>query len=142
VATQHKRSRRGSFVAAVLLILGAACGFEWWRSQSNFTSLRCGGFVAMTAEGKVCLLYSTASTTPIDTGLHSVRYDKAQKDAVIIRWPMFDFGWTTDPVRNESKLSVVAPLWFLAALCALPTAWWHLRGRRAASIADEMEQRH
>jgi len=142
VGTDRKRSRRGSFVAAVLLILSAASAFEWWRSQSNFTSLRCGGFVAMTAEGSICLLYSTASATPIDTGLHSVRYDKAQKDAVIIRWPMFDYGWTTDPVRHESKLSVVAPLWFLAAACFVPAAWWQIRGRRAAGIADEMEQRH
>ena len=37
------------------------------------------------------------------------------------------------------KLTVVAPLWFVAALFATPAAWWLFRGRHSARLADEMD---
>ena len=127
-------------LAALFLLLCGGAVFEWWRSQSNFTTARWGGFAAMTAEGKLCVLHSNTPTTgPDRSGVHTVPYHKAGKDAVIVQWPTFGYSWPTDPVRNESKLTVVAPLWFVAALCALQPLWWLKRGRHAARIADEME---
>jgi hypothetical protein len=140
VGTHRKRSRRGAFFALVLLVLSAGCGYEWWRSQSNFTTLRVGGFAVMTAEGKVCLLHTDAAPAGQNRdGFHSVPYDRASKTAAIIQWPTFGYSWPTDPAQRESKLTVVAPLWCVAGVLALPSAWWVLRGRKDAALADEMD---
>ena len=140
MGTHRTRSRRGAFTALVLFLLSAGCGYEWWRSQSNFTTLRCGGFAVMTAEGKVCVLHTDAAATgPGHDGLHSVAYDRASKTAAIIQWPTFGYSRTTDPAHGETKLTAVAPLWCVAGVLALPPAWWVMRGRKDASIADEMD---
>jgi hypothetical protein len=138
VAIQRKRSRRGAILVLILMLLSAASVVEWWRSQANFTSARWAGFVAMTAEGKICLLHSSNQPAkPVLVGFHSVPYNRADADGIIIRWPMFDYGWTTD-ARGDSRISLVMPLWVVAMLFALPTAWWFGRGREAARLADEM----
>ena len=94
----------------------------------------------MTAQGKVCLLHTDAAPSgPDRTGLHTVPYNQGSRDATIVRWPNFGYTRTSDPVTRENKLTVVAPLWSVAALCALPPVWWLLRGRHDASIADEMD---
>jgi hypothetical protein len=140
VGHYRTRSRRGRFFALVLLLVSAGSGYECWRSYANFSSLRWGGFVAMTAEGKICLLHSsTLPAGPVRNGVHTVPIDHADKNAMIIKWPMFDYGWTTDPVRGETRLSVVTPLWVLALLFAAPAVWWLARGRHEASLADEMD---
>ena len=139
MATQRPRSTRGAFLTLVCVILCAGAGFEWWRSQSNFTTLRWRGFAAMTAEGKLCLLYSNAPTTPSDrAGVHSVPYARTGKNAAIIQWPLFGYSWPTNPTTGESKLTAVAPLWFVGGLLALHPLWWLTRGRHQASLADEM----
>lgn len=127
-------------MAALFLLLACGSAVQWRRSQSNFDSLRWRGFVLMTAEGKLCLLHSSAAPDgPTRTGLHTVPYDPAAKGTTIVRWPRFGYSWPTDPARGESKLTLVAPLWFVGAMCALPPVWWVLRGRHAARIADEMD---
>ena len=37
------------------------------------------------------------------------------------------------------RLTVVAPRWFVSALFAAPAAWWLLKGRHSARLADEMD---
>lgn len=94
----------------------------------------------MSAEGKICVLHSNTPTTgPDRSGFHTVAVDRANKDAVIIQWPNFGYSWPTNPSNNERKLTVVAPLWFVAALCALPPLWWQTRGRHQARVADQMD---
>ena len=140
MGTSRQRSRRGALYAVLFFLLSCGAAFQWWRSQTNFDSVRFRGFVAMTAEGKLCLLHSDAAPTgPERGGFHTVAYNRADKAATIIQWPNFGFSWPTDPVRHESKLTVVAPLWFVSALCAVPGAWWLFRGRENARIADEMD---
>ena len=140
MGTHRRRSTRGALVAAVCLIVCAGAAFEWWRSQTNFTMLRWRGFAAMTAEGKLCLLHSNTPTTgPDRTGLHSVPHSKTGRNATIIQWPTFGYSWPTDPSSGERKLTVVSPLWFVAAVFALQPMWWFTRGRQAAGIADEMD---
>ena len=140
MGNKRPRSRRGAAFAAFFLLLSVGCGVQWWRSQSQFDSFRWRGFVLMTAQGKACLLHTSAAPTgPDRTGLHTVAYDRTKKATTIIQWPNFGYSWPTDPARGESKLTVVAPLWFLGAVFALPPAWWLLRGRHAARLADEMD---
>jgi hypothetical protein len=140
VGPQRQRSRRNNLIAFVCLLLAAGSAFEWWRSQANFSSLRFGGFSMMSAQGKVCLLHSnrTSVGTPHD-GFHTVPYDRGDKAPTIVQWPLFGFSWPTDPATGESKLTAVAPLWFVAGAFALHPAWWLTRGRRSAGIADEMD---
>ena len=140
MAPQRQRSRRGACIAATFLVLCAGAVLQSWRSRSNFDSLRWAGFVVMTAQGKVCLLHSDAAPDgPVRTGLHTVAYDDPARAGAIVRWPNFGYSWPTDPVRRESKLTLVAPLWFVAGLCALPPAWWLVRGRHSARLADDMD---
>ena len=127
-------------IAAVFLLLGCGALVQWRRSYTHFDSLRWRGLVVMTAEGKLCLLHSDAAPDgPSRTGLHTVPYNPADKGSTIIRWPNWSFSRSTDLVRGEKKLTIVSPLWFVAAVCALPPLWWMTRGRQAARIADEMD---
>jgi hypothetical protein len=140
VGTHLRRSTRGGLFALLCLLVCAGAGFEWWRSQTNFTSLRWRGFAAMTAEGKMCLLHSNTPTTdPERNGLHTVPYSRTGRNATIVQWPNFGFSWPTDPASGERKLTVVSPLWFVAGLFALHPLWWVTRGKQAAALADEME---
>ena len=140
MGTTRTRSVRGGALALFFLLLAAGSAFEWWRSQTNFTTLRWRGFALMTAEGKVCLLHSTAAPTgPDRTGFHTVPYDRTARGATIIQWPKFGYSWPTDPASGDSKLTLVAPLWLVAAVFSLHPLWWSSRGRHAASLADEMD---
>jgi hypothetical protein len=128
-------------IAALCLLVAVGAGFMAWRSKANFDSFRWGGvgLVVMTSQGKVCLLHtSSAPTGPDRTGLHTVPFD-ATRSGTIIQWPTFGYSWPTNPATGESKLTVVAPLWFVAALFATPAAWWLFRGRHSARLADEMD---
>lgn len=137
---KRPRSRRGAAAAAFFVLLSIACGVQWWRSQSRFDSYRWRGFVLMTAQGKMCFLHSTAAPdAAARAGLHTVPHDRSKKATTIIQWPNFGYSWPTDPLRGERKLTVVAPLWFVAAVFALHPAWWFTRGRHAARVADEMD---
>ena len=136
----HKRSRRAAFFAVICLLLAVGSVYEWQRSQASFDTLRWGGFVAMAAEGKLCLLHTDAAPSgPDRSGFHSVPYNTSKKDAVIVQWPNFGHTWTTDPRTGETKFTLVAPLWFVAMLFTFPTVWWFLRGRHSARLADEMD---
>ena len=80
MAAPRQRSRRNVTLTLLCLLLAAAAGFEWWRSQDSFSSLRFGGFSAMTTQGKLCLLYS--NRTPVGTQrsvFHTVPYNTAGK---------------------------------------------------------------
>ena len=137
--SSRQRSRRGAVIAAVCLILACGALFQWRRSHTHFDSLRWRGLACMTAEGKLCLLYSdSVPEGPARNGLNTVPYHQANK-GTIIKWPNWGFSSSTDVVRGEYRLTVVSPLWFVATLGALPTAWWFVRGRHAARLADEMD---
>jgi hypothetical protein len=126
-------------IAVACLLIAGAAGFMWWRSKANFDSFRWNGLVVMTSQGKVCLLHtSSAATGPDRTGLHTVPFDPT-RSGTIIQWPTFGYSWPTNPANGESKLTVVAPLWFVGALFATPAAWWLLKGRHSARLADEMD---
>lgn len=140
VGTSRQRSRRGAAFAVLFLVLAGGAAFQGWRSQTHFDSFRWRGLAAMTAEGKACLLWSdSVPDGPIRNGVHTVPYHRAEKGSTIIQWPAWSFSFSNDVVRREHKLTVVSPLWFIAALCAIPPAYWLLRGRNAARIADEMD---